>query len=99
MEWPLAGLLILIALKTAFDLYHWNKDEQSAQKPGVAALDEKMKRRIDAFLEQPKITINGKDVYFDNFEDLKASKHKATLTNSHKVLRVFKRTDSRHALK
>ena len=31
MDEPLAGLLILIVLKTAFDIYHWNKDERVAQ--------------------------------------------------------------------
>ena len=77
---PLAGLLILIGLKTWFDFYHWNQDEQEAQKTSVVSatgeeLDERVKQQLNDMADNLKITVNGKDVYFDSYEDLKASKH------------------------
>lgn len=75
MDEPLAGLLILIVLKTAFDLYHWNKDEQNARVQSSPEVNEAMKRKVDALLDQPSIKINGKEIHFDSYEDLKDSKY------------------------
>ena len=30
---------------------------------------------IDEFIENPKITINGKDIHYNNYDDFKASKY------------------------
>ena len=38
-------------------------------------IDEKIKRKVDVFLDDPKITVNGKEVRYNNFEELKASPH------------------------
>ena len=72
---PLLGLLLLIAFKTGMDIYHWNKDERMAAQKDAPIIDEKIKRKVDAFLDDPKITINGKVTRYTSFEDLKASRH------------------------
>lgn len=76
---PLAGLLLLITFKTGMDIYHWNKDEQAAallrERADAPVIDAKIKRKVDAFLDDPKITINGKETRYNSFEELKASPH------------------------
>jgi hypothetical protein len=63
LEEPVLGLLILVILKTGFDLYHWNKDEQ--RDPGD----------MHAQFAEPEIEVNGKKVRFENFQALKDSSH------------------------
>ena len=70
---PLVGLLLLVAFKTGMDIYHWNKDEKEVAKSIEPILDEKVKQKVDAFLDDPKVTINGKETRYNSFEDLKAS--------------------------
>jgi len=72
---PLAGLLLLIAFKTAFDIYHWDKDEKNIKDPKAAVISEKVKKNINAFLDKPAITVNGKEIVYKNFDELKASSH------------------------
>lgn len=72
---PTVGLLMLVGFKTGFDIYHWNKDKKSVEKKAHPVIDDKMKQKLDSFINSPKITINGKDVYFNSFEELKVSKH------------------------
>ncbi len=72
---PLAGLLLLIAFKTGMDIYHWNKDEKNTLQAGKTVIDEKIRRKVDAFLDDPKITINGKETRYKSFDELKASAH------------------------
>ena len=75
MNEPLVGLMLLIAFKTGMDIYHWNKDEQAVAQTDAPVIDEKIKRKLDAFLAEPKITINGKETRYNSFEELKASPH------------------------
>ena len=72
---PLAGLLLLIVFKTGMDIYHWNKDEQAVAKTESPVIDGKVKKKVDAFLDDPKITINGKETRYNSFEELKNSRH------------------------
>ena len=72
---PLIGLLLLIAFKTGMDIYHWNKDEQAAAQAETPVIDEKIKRKVDEFLDDPRVTINGKEIRYDSFDDLKNSSH------------------------
>ena len=72
---PLLGLLLLIVFKTGMDIYHWNKDEQVVAKTEAPVMDEKIKQKVDAFLDDPKITINGKETRYNSFEELKNSRH------------------------
>ena len=75
VDQPTVGLLMLIGFKTGFDIYHWNKDEKSVEEKVHPVIDNKMKQKLDDFIDNPKITVNGKDVHFNSFEELKASKH------------------------
>jgi hypothetical protein len=75
LDEPLVGLLLLIAFKTAMDVYHWNQDEKKAEQTGAPDIDEKMKHKIDEFLDNPTVTINGRKIHYKNFEELKASRH------------------------
>ncbi len=72
---PLVGLLLLIALKTGMDIYHWNKDEQAVVQTNTPEIDAKIKRRVEEFLDDPRIVINGKETRYESFEDLKNSSH------------------------
>lgn len=72
---PLTGLLLLIAFKTAMDIYHWNKDEKAASKNEQPVINDKIKKKIDAFLDEPKLIVNGKEIRYNSFEEMKASKH------------------------
>lgn len=75
LDEPLVGLLLLILFKTSMDIYHWDKDEKAATTDRPAEINAKMKQKIDAFLDDPKITVNGKEVRYKSFDELKASKH------------------------
>lgn len=72
---PLLGLLLLIAFKTGMDIYHWHRDEQVAAQTETTVIDEKIKRKVDEFLDDPKVTINGREIRYDSFEELKNSSH------------------------
>jgi hypothetical protein len=37
------------------DIYHWGKDEQAAAQANVPVIDEKIKQKVDAFLDDPKL--------------------------------------------
>lgn len=79
MHEPLAGLLILVALKTTFDLYHWRKDEAVAKlgqkiESGFELTPEKIKEIEEKFPE-PKVEVNGQAIYYDSYQELKDSKH------------------------
>lgn len=93
LDEPTIGLFVLIALKTVFDLYHWNKDEQDAVKARQSGLSDKMKRKIDEFLKDPKITINGKETHFASYDEFKTSKYYGLL------LAIFRMTGGGSQLK
>ena len=61
-------------------IYHLNKNEQSASKEQSPLLNEKIKKKIDEFLDDPKITVNGKEIRYKSFEELKASKYYTLMT-------------------
>ncbi|WP_126456847.1 DUF6498-containing protein [Sulfuriflexus mobilis] len=76
MDEPLTGLLLLIIFKTGMDIYHWDKDEKAAAPKDIQpVMNEKIKKRIDAFLDKPTITVNGEEIRYNNFDEMKASKH------------------------
>jgi len=70
---PLAGLILLIVFKSGMDIYNWSKDERKVVERGKFDIDEKIKRKVDAFLDNPVVNINGKDTYYKDYEELKNS--------------------------
>lgn len=77
---PLAGLLLLIVFKTGMDIYHWKKDEDVVSKIKEPEITDKMKEKINAFLDEPKVTINGKEIRYNSYDEFKASKHFRLMT-------------------
>ena len=77
LEEPVLGLLILVILKTGFDVYHWNKDEQRDQSdtPDAVELSPEKLEQMHAQFSAPEIEVNGKKVRFENFQALKDSSH------------------------
>jgi len=77
LDEPLAGLVILVVLKTSFDIYHWLKDEKQIAEPSEKefVINEKIKTKIDEMIKDPKVIINGKEIRFDSYEDFQASKY------------------------
>lgn len=72
---PLIGLLLLIAFKTGVDIYHWDKDEKALSSAAPPVITDKMQHKLDAFIDQPTITVNGKEIHYKSFDELKSSKH------------------------
>lgn len=77
---PLIGLLLLIAFKTGMDIYHWNKDEKTVIINKSPVITKNIKNKIDTFLDDPKIIVNGKEIRYNSYEELKASKHYTFMT-------------------
>jgi len=77
LEEPVLGLLILVILKTGFDVYRWNKDEQRdpGDMPGALELSAEKLEQMHAQFAEPEIEVNGKKVRFENFQALKDSSH------------------------
>ena len=75
MNEPLVGLLLLIMFKTGMDIYHWNKDEKAVVKTESRVIDEKVKQKLDTFLDNPTLTVNGKEIRYNSFEELRNSRH------------------------
>lgn len=70
---PLAGLILLIIFKTGMDIYNWNKDKHKGTEKANFVIGENIKQKVDAFLDNPVININGKETHYKNYEDLKNS--------------------------
>ncbi len=77
LEEPVTGLIILVVLKTVFDIYHWNKDEAREASDGrdAADLTSAELKRMQAKFAAPEIEINGRKVRYNSFQELKDSKH------------------------
>ena len=74
---PVAGLLLLVVLKTAFDIYHWKKDEaaEAGERKGVVDFTNAQLKELQAKFAEPEIEINGSKVRFNSFQEMKDSKH------------------------
>jgi len=86
IDQPTIGLLLLIAFKTGFDIYHWDKDEKAVEERIHPVIDEKTKNKLDEFIDNPKITINGKEIQYNSFEELKASRHYGLLQATFRMI-------------
>lgn len=77
LEEPVTGLIILVVLKTVFDIYHWKKDETAQGSDGrdAADLTSAELQQMHAKFAEPEIEINGKKVRYSSFQELKDSKH------------------------
>lgn len=74
---PVAGLMILVAVKTASDAWHWKHDNEAEAggelAPEVLLTPERLKELAEEYAE-PKVTVNGKDRHFASFAEMKNSR-------------------------
>jgi hypothetical protein len=77
MDEPLAGLVMLVLMKTGFDVYHWRKDEApEEQKDGdTDLLSPEMLRQMEEKLPEPMVKVNGKEIRYESFQAMRDSKH------------------------
>ncbi len=73
LEEPLAGLVLLVALKTIFDLWHFEHDRQAAEEEAFE-LSPKDLEKMNAMYAEPKVTVNGEERRFASFAELARSK-------------------------
>ena len=79
---PVAGLMILIAVKTASDVWHWRRDnllENSASTNGAddaaaALLTPERLREMTQKYPEPVVTVNGEERRFKSFREMKNSR-------------------------
>jgi hypothetical protein len=88
LDEPLVGLVILVLMKTAFDIYHWRKDEarEAENLADELVLTPEKLRQMEAEFSEPKIKVNGKKLRFDSFQELKKSKHFKMLSGVMRML-------------
>ncbi len=75
LDEPLAGLVLLVALKTVFDVWHWRKDSaaQTQEDEGFELTAEKI-AELDEEYPDPMVKVNGREIKFASFKEMKASK-------------------------
>ena len=73
---PVAGLLLLVVLKTVFDIYHWYKDEagEAGERKEAVDFTNEQLEQLQAQYAEPELEINGKKVRFNSFQEMKDSK-------------------------
>ena len=70
---PAVGLLALIALKTASDVWHArHTDEAASEQEAFELNDEQLEKMREEFAE-PKVTVNGKERLFRSFAEMQRS--------------------------
>lgn len=76
LDEPTAGLMILVLVKTATDVWHW-KIDSAADAEGRADADELLTpERLAELAEkypEPKVTVNGRELNFSSFSEMKSS--------------------------
>ncbi|MEM9402007.1 MAG: DUF6498-containing protein [Pseudomonadota bacterium] len=70
---PVAGLMLLVVLKTLSDIYHARRDDAKAQEELIVLTDEQLAEMAAEFGE-PVVTVNGKQKRYDSFAELKRSR-------------------------
>jgi hypothetical protein len=73
---PVAGLIILVAVKTASDVWHWRRDNEaegdSVLTPEALLTPERLQEMAEKYPE-PLVTVNGEERRFASFAQMKDS--------------------------
>ena len=77
LEEPLAGLLILVVVKTGSDVWHWRRDAETSGaaelEPEALLTPERLQEMAEKYPE-PTVTVNGEERRFASFAEMKRSK-------------------------
>ena len=74
---PVAGLIILVAVKTASDVWHWQRDHQvkaEARLAPEALLTPERLEELAAKYPEPVVKVNGQERRFASFAEMKRSR-------------------------
>ena len=74
---PVAGLMILIAVKTGSDLWHWRREAEDEPASQLSAEELLTPERLQEMAEkypEPMVTVNGEERRFRSFAEMKNSK-------------------------
>jgi hypothetical protein len=74
LDEPLTGLIILVALKTTSDIWHWRKEKQFEHRSQAIVLSPAQLAEMEEQYQKPVITVNGKELEFESFAAMKASR-------------------------
>lgn len=69
---PATGLLLLIALKTASDIWH-ARDTRDNESSAPSTLTPEQLEKLHKDFPEPKVTVNGTEKTFDSFSAMRAS--------------------------
>ncbi len=73
LEEPVAGLVLLVVLKTLFDLWHFEHDREQAEEEAFELSPADLQKMREMYAE-PKVTVNGEERHFASFAELKHSR-------------------------
>ena len=75
LDEPVVGLMVLVAVKTIADVWHWRRDSRREQAvKNFEFTPERLAQMQDKF-PRPVVTVNGKDEEYATFAELKSSGH------------------------
>ncbi len=75
MDEPVAGLVILVGVKTISDAWHWRKDSQREQALENFVFTPERLAQMQEKFPRPVVTVNGSDQEYATFAELKSSSH------------------------
>lgn len=73
LDEPTVGLIILVGVKTASDLYHWRHDSQAEPGGKVVEVTPELIREMAEKYPEPVVKVNGREKKFASFAEMKAS--------------------------
>ena len=75
LDEPMIGLIFLVLVKTASDVWHWCQDSRTeASLENFVFTPERLAQMEEKF-PRPVVTVNGKDEEYASFAELKRSSH------------------------
>jgi hypothetical protein len=80
LDEPTAGLVILVVLKTAFDVHYARRDATEGDDGADAPLTEEEMAEMAEMFPRPVVTVNGNEIEYDSFAELRDSRHYRMMT-------------------
>ncbi len=73
LDEPTVGLVILVMVKTASDLWHWRHDAEAEKPEKSAEITPEMMREMAEKFPEPVVTVNGREKRFASFAEMAGS--------------------------